>query len=317
MGRHYNNFELNAMEARMNNNLTVSVIIPAYSIGKVKSLNRVIDSVLNQTVKPDEIIVAVDHNMALMNMFSVRKDIKTTLNNRIKGGAETRNTGIHTAAGDIVVFIDDDAWADRGWLENIIKLYDDPKVIAVGGKTISTWDKSRPSWFPEELDWLVGGIWKGHPEQLCEVRNLIGPNMSFRKEVCKTIGYMRAELGAKNSSFRPGDEPEFFIRLKHYFPDYKIMYEPKAVVYHSVPDGKITPVKLCQRSFSLGYYKALLTKDIAKFTPDPSSTEKRYLWYLILESIPSKLLQGRFSQTISIIASILCTGLGYIKGRLK
>ena len=302
----------------MNENLTMSVIIPAYSLNRLEDLKKTIRSIQTQTLKPDEIIVAIDHNRDLFNRLkTLEPNIILALNERILGGAETRNVGIYTATGDIVVFIDDDAWADRAWLENIVELYKNSKIIAVGGKTISIWDKKRPSWFPEELDWLVGGIWKGHPEELCEVRNLIGPNMSFRKKICKTIGYMRAELGALGSQFRAGDETEFYIRLKHHFPNYKIIYEPKAIVYHRVPESKITPIKLCKRSFSLGYHKALLAKELFKSTPNPSSTEKSYLRYLIFKSIPSKLFQRRLSQVLSIVASILFTGLGYSRGRLK
>lgn len=300
----------------MTEQLKVSVIIPAYSIGRVKSLNRAIESIHEQTFKPCEIIIAIDHNMGLMNMYNARKDVKAVLNDKIIGGAETRNVGIKTAIGDIVAFIDDDAWADKDWLKLLIEYYRDPAVLAVGGKTISTWTGGRPKWFPEELDWLVGGIWKGHPEELCEVRNLIAPNMSFRRGECKMVGYIRSDLGAIKSNFRPGDEPEFFMRLKYHYPDCKILYEPEAIVYHEVSIGKMSSIKLCLRSLNLGYYKALLIKDLLKFTPAPSSVEKSYLWYLIFKSIPFKILQGKFLQALSIIISILFTGLGYIRGRL-
>lgn len=297
--------------------ISISVIIPAYSLERFEDLEHTIKTLLTQTLKPHEIIVAIDHNYDLLTKLQSLNNphIKVVINSDMVGGAETRNVGMYHATGEVVAFIDDDAWAKKDWLEHLIEPYRDPSVIAVGGKTISTWEEKRPSWFPEELDWLVGGTWKGHPEGPCEVRNLIGPNMSFRLEVCKTIGYMIADLGALGTQFRAGDETEFYIRMKHYFPDHKILYEPKALVYHNVPQDKVTPIKLCLRSYSLGYHKGHLTSILQRSTSTPISEEKNYLSYLILEAIPTKLKQKQLRQTLAIGTGIVFTGLGYLRGR--
>jgi len=298
--------------------LSVSVIIPAHSCERLVDLKKTVASLRSQSRVPREVTIAIDHNEALLDMLTpvlLDGTIKAVLNAGTLGGAETRNVGIKSASGDIVVFIDDDAWAAEDWLEHLVAPYEDPSVIAVGGKTISTWDGGRPRWFPEELDWLVGGTWKGHPEGPCEVRNLIGPNMSFRREVCDQVGYMRPELGALGSSFRAGDETEFYIRLKHHYPNHKILYEPTALVYHRVYRGKITPTKLCLRSYSLGYYKSRATEILRKSTSAPFSTERSFLSYLLLGAIPAKLRRGELFPALAIAASILSCGLGYVRGK--
>lgn len=47
--------------------------------------------------------------------------------------SESRNIGIAMAAGDIVAFIDDDAYPDPAWLDRLVEAYDTPEIAAVGG----------------------------------------------------------------------------------------------------------------------------------------------------------------------------------------
>lgn len=47
--------------------------------------------------------------------------------------SQSRNIGIAMAAGDVVAFIDDDAYPDPAWLDRLVKAYDTPEVAAVGG----------------------------------------------------------------------------------------------------------------------------------------------------------------------------------------
>jgi len=128
---------------------------------------------------------------------------------------------------------------------------------------------------------------------------------------------MRPELGALGSSFRAGDETEFYIRLKHHYPNHKILYAPEALVYHRVYRGKMTPGKLCLRSYNLGYYKSRATKILKNSTSTPFSTETSFLSYLVCTSIPARLRQRKLFQAAAITASIASCGVGYVRGMRK
>jgi len=305
--------------------VSVSVIIPAYTEERLEDIRKAVASVQNQSCPPLEIIIPVDHNKELVDrlrsLYHSDSGIRVTLNDRVIGGAETRNIGILSASGDIVAFLDDDAWAEKHWLKCLLRAYTrDSSVFAVGGRTISVWSGGRPSWFPEELDWLVGGIWKGHREDPGEVRNLIGPNMSFRHEVCETIGYMRTELGAMPGRARAGDETEFYIRLRSMVPGSKVVYEPDALVWHRTYRYKSTVGYLARRSSSDGYWKGKTAPVLKNMHTDAAlSTESEYLRYLLLSAIPSRLARfwrwQNITQSAAIIASILCIGVGYLWGR--
>ena len=51
--------------------------------------------------------------------------------------AEKRNVGIREAKGDVVAFIDDDAYPDAHWIENAVKYFGDPAIGGVGGPGVT------------------------------------------------------------------------------------------------------------------------------------------------------------------------------------
>ncbi len=93
----------------------VSIIIPTYR--NRGNLKRAIDSALNQTYSPIEVIVVDDNNptdqwrkttAAEMDFYINDKRViyKKHLHN--KNGAAARNTGIKESRGDYIAFLDDD-----------------------------------------------------------------------------------------------------------------------------------------------------------------------------------------------------------------
>ncbi len=304
-------------------NPSVSVIICAYTMKRLHSIHEAVDSILAQTLKPHEVILAVDHNQELYQKLKeeLPSEVKIVLNNEGIGSAETRNVGIRFSTRDIVAFIDDDAKAEKDWLERIIQHYQDHSVVAVGGQITSVWSDGRPHWFPEELDWIVGGTYKGYIEAQTQIRNLLWPNMSFRREVCIQIGFIRTELGALGKTARSGDETEFCMRIRRYLPDVIILHEPKAIIYHKVLPHQTSLKHLIARSYNEGFHKARIERISANLSQNPLSTERAYLRYLLFTAIPQKLRyfykRGSFSQMGAIIISIAVTGAGYLVGIVK
>ena len=307
-------------------NPDVSVIICAYTMERLKDIHEAVDSVLAQTLEPCEVIVAVDHNE---NLYQVLKDrlpseFKIVENNGDQGLSETRNVGIRAASGEIVAFIDDDAVAEKDWLEKLTEPFQSPNVIAVGGRAIPLWhDGKRPSWFPEELDWIVGCTYRGLPLTGNEIRNVPGCNMTFKRKVFDGVGFFRSDIGGIKETPRGGEEAEICLRIKHEIPDALILYEPNATIHHKVPLYRSGLRYLIRRSYNEGFYKSLVQKLSSRPTQKthPLSSENSYLRYLLLASIPSRLKhfyrRGNFSQIGAIMISIAAAGTGYLVGKVR
>lgn len=103
----------------------VSVIIPAYNVEK--HIEKCINSVLNQTYRDFELIFIDDKSLDQTN--DIAKGIlesQTLIPYKIiskeenEGISSARNTGIETAVGEYVLFIDSDDWIDKQMLQSLI-----------------------------------------------------------------------------------------------------------------------------------------------------------------------------------------------------
>jgi len=98
----------------------VSVIIPTYN--RAEYLNRAMDSVLDQTRAPDELIIvddgSTDNTLEIVEQVASRAALPVkVIHRRNRGAAAARNVGIEHAVGDILCFLDSDDWWDRKKIE--------------------------------------------------------------------------------------------------------------------------------------------------------------------------------------------------------
>ena len=121
----------------MNN--TCTVIIPVFN--DFIRLRKAISSILNQKggIKWD--IIIVDDASDIVDYTSFFEEYKSNLSIRFYrnevnlGPAESRNTGLDNAVGDIISFLDsDDCWSDNR-SEDFFKLLDSPEIDLVWGQT--------------------------------------------------------------------------------------------------------------------------------------------------------------------------------------
>jgi len=155
-----------------------------------------------------------------------------------------------------VAFIDDDAWAAPTWLEELKSAFNSAKVVGAGGLVLPEWD-IRASRIPDELLWVVGSTYKGHPEGQVHITRPIGANMIARRDALVEVGGFPSDFGpregVKSSS---NEELALFTRLRERFGPESILYVPTAVVHHFVPAERSTWRYLIGRSWAEGTSKA-------------------------------------------------------------
>jgi len=92
------------------------------------------------------------------------------------------------------------------------------------------------------------------------VRNLIGANMSFRRDVLLGVGGFRHEFSRIDANGAGADETDLCIRAAHRWPQGLILFEPSASVEHMVPAARSTLRYFASRCRGEGRSKAILTE---------------------------------------------------------
>lgn len=154
------------------------------------------------------------------------------LRNELGDGHTTtsRNIACLHAAGDILAFLDDDAYVRAGWTEALLDGYADASVGAVGGRALrNQWGEDF-----EGVDQIgkftSNGMILGHfaadPKKMVEVDHLIGCNMSFRREAIARCGGFRD--GFPGYCLR--EESDIYFVMKRL--GYRVIFNPACVVDH-------------------------------------------------------------------------------------
>jgi GT2 family glycosyltransferase len=307
--------------------MSTSVVICAYTEDRWDDIRAAVESVERQRRRPHELILVVDHNpdlhLRLKREYPDAVVVENTAERGLSGG---KNTGTAIAAGEFVAFLDDDAVADPGWLEALEGGFGDPAVVGVGGRTLPLWAAGRrPAWFPEEFDWTVGCTYRGMPEQRSPIRNVMGGNAAFRRELITEVGGFRSGIGrsVQGRKSRPlgCEETEFCIRLAQRRPGSVMLYEPDAVIGHKVPAARSRFSYFRSRCYAEGLSKALVTASVG--AGDGLASERAHA----LKALPRGVLRGvadalrgdpaGLGRAAAIVVGLAWTAWGYLIGTMR
>ena len=263
----------------------------------------------------------VDHNDDLLHRLSTHvSGVDVVASTRSPGLAGARNTGVAVATGAVVAFIDDDAEADPDWLKFLGAAYADDGVLGVGGAVEPAWQHGRPTWFPVEFDWVVGCTYQGMPEFAGPVRNLIGANTSFRRDVFDVVGGFNEGVGRVGTVPLGCEETELCIRAGSRWPGRTFLYEPKARVEHKVPGERGRWSYFRARCYGEGLSKAAVSR-LAGATRGLES-ERAYVRRTLPRAVVRGLKDGLgadrpgLRRAGAIVLGLATTSAGYARGRL-
>lgn len=256
--------------------VSLSVIVCAYTNDRIAQLVNCVDAILEQLHSCDEVVVVIDHNAELFEFMASRYGDRVIANSRVRGLSGARNSGIAHACRDVLAFIDDDAEIQPGWAARLRAHYSDPTVAGVGGYAEPVWPGAgRPTWFPDEYDWVVGCSHRGLPVTVTPVRNFIGCNMSFHNSVFAEVGDFNVDVGRVGSRPIGCEETELCIRLTQARPTARLLFDPAIAVRHSVTQERARVGYFLDRCFSEGLSKHRVSGMVG--SSDALSTERRYV----------------------------------------
>lgn len=295
---------------------TVSVVVRTYTEKRWHYLEKCLDSLLRQSRPLDQLVVVVDHNKPLLEKIKQAYPTAAVVENQLpQGSSGAWNSGILNAASDLIAFIDDDAQAEKDWLAQLVGHYDNPEVYGVGGHIQPVWESGKPAWFPDEFLWVVGCSYTGLPEEVGPVRNMIGCNMSFRRETFKLIGGFRAGMGHVGSNPIGCDETEICIRLHQQVPGIVLLHDPAAIVHHQVPAQRTTWQYFLRRCALEGRSKAQVSYYVG--LRSGLETERKYSSSILPRGVVRNLKNGLlgeragFGKAAAILAGFFMTAINY------
>lgn len=295
----------------------ISVVICAFSSKRFDMTIDCIYSIFNNSYKNYEIILVIDGNSELKQKMDIKfKDVSNITiieNKENQGPAISRNRGVECAKGEIVAFIDDDAFATSDWLSHIAEdFYHHPDIFVVGGKLLLVYEKVSKK-LPEELLWIVGGTYKGHPENKQVVRNVFAGNMAVRKRIFQEIKF-EMMFGNNNKNLSHNLEDTLFcVRLNNKMPN-TILYDPEIVAYHHVPNERLKNGYIFKRALSEGILKAKL-KNIYNGN-HTLSYENSYL-NLVMNSILKNFVTLNMRDATLLSMTVIGVSIGYAGYLLK
>jgi GT2 family glycosyltransferase len=188
-----------------------------------------IESILSATLTPEEIVVIDQSDEPDRTLEALGDDRPTEVRviaARPNGLGQARNDGIEAAAHDVLVFVDDDMWAQATWLEALV----DALVAAlpravVTGAVEPTRAESWRGFTPSTQAHDRGAVFEGRIDR--DV--LAGGHMACERSALEAVEGFDPRLGA-GASFPAADDNDLGFRLLE--AGYRIVYVADAVLYH-------------------------------------------------------------------------------------
>jgi glycosyltransferase involved in cell wall biosynthesis len=239
---------------------TISLIIPTYN--RARLLRRALESAVNLDFPPElyeimivdngsndttaEIVQAIRSDNVEHNISYIREE-RLGLHN-------ARHAGTRATKGTILLFSDDDATFDRGWLRAYAEAFDaHPKMAAAGGPVRPSWEIPPPQWLVDlmhdPVTWGMFSLMEPYKDfRLLPDGMFFGVNMAIRRNVLVELGGFNPE--AFGDTWLGDGETGLVYKLW----DHKLLigYVPGALVYHHIPSTRMTVEYLRRRMANQG-----------------------------------------------------------------
>ncbi len=200
----------------------VSVIIIDYKKNN-PLLVECLEAIEKQTYRNYEVILVTDYPVCLKYPKLIKKSF-----GHYVGPAEKRDWGAKKASGEILAFIDDDAYPGRDWLKNLVKHFSDPKIAGVGGPGVTP---AGVSWVEAASGWMSASPMGAG---LYTYRFLPGKKQFVDDYPSMNLAVRRTDflsVGGYDSHYWPGEDTKLCLDLVHKLGK-KIIYDPSVLVYH-------------------------------------------------------------------------------------
>lgn len=204
----------------MKNEISVSIIVPLKAPNDY--LKECLEHCLDLNYTNYEILVLTDEPAAID--YAKTRVLPTGH----VPPSKKRDIGAEHAKGDVLAFIDDDAHPTEDWLVHAVRHFDNDEVGAVGGPAVTPQsDNFMQKAGGYVLSSFMGGgsyTYRYTPKKLIEIDDYPTCNLLVRKSIFDAVGGF-------DTHYWPGEDTKLCLDITKK-KNKKIIYEPKALVYH-------------------------------------------------------------------------------------
>lgn len=213
-----------------------SATVAVVTHDRPKDLRRCLDAVLSLPDDGQEYIVvdscpSTDLTQRILSAYPDR--VRYVRENK-RGASAARNRALRVAANDIVVFTDDDAFPDPGWLRALLRNFADPLVLCATGLVLPfELETEAQYWFERYsphgrgFSRVVFDCINHDPYSVSPIG--VSASVALRKSVLESVGGFEEALSPGTPAYA-GEDAELFSRILT--AGYRIAYDPAAVSWH-------------------------------------------------------------------------------------
>jgi glucosyl-dolichyl phosphate glucuronosyltransferase len=192
---------------------------------------------------------AVVENFARAAPFPVRRVFEHR-----QGSSFARNRAVAEAAGELLLFIDDDVIVEPDWAEQLRAEINRRSLDVACGLVLARWQAPPPQWLGAEV---YGKLAVHRDESIARaappperLSQFFSANVGFRKECFERFGLFREDLGVVGDNPMSGEDTELFERIIG--GGGRIGIAPRAVVHHMIGPERMTRAYFRRKSFAFG-----------------------------------------------------------------
>jgi glycosyltransferase involved in cell wall biosynthesis len=259
--------------------LELSVVVCTRN--RASYLARALRSLARQTLAPERYeVIVVDNGSTDDTAAVVRAATESTPDVRYHvepevGLSRARNAGWQVARGEIIAYLDDDAFAADGWAAAMLGAFAafDPPPACVAGKVVPLWETVKPLWLePSLVDPLGRSVDDGDGLTLLTHGTwAIGANMAFTRPALAEAGGFRPEFGYRGRKLVPAEESILQQELED--RGYTRAYQPAAAVSHLIGADRLKRSWFLRRYYWEGVAGASLSIERQGLTRSASIRE--------------------------------------------
>ena len=207
---------------------------------------------------------STDHTAEICDEFAENnRDLQfKAVNESNQGLSHARNRAVKEAAGQYLLFIDDDVALEIDFIEIALEQIDDhPDIKCAGGRIFVRFDgaDSQPRWIPRELMPMFGLHDLGNRSIPYPSNNFPrGGNMMIHRSVFENVGMFDTDLGRIGKELYGSEEKAFFDRARR--AGYKLWYLPDISLFHRIGPNRLEPEYLKEQSIGIGKSEYLRLK---------------------------------------------------------